>query len=356
MGTKQKPNYVTLRQRWGVGPQVSSLRVPWILPPPILPTLESMPSWVNAWGNVDRSACLGLWVSQLRRLYGCISSRSYRDPDTGRRWRTRPFPTEHAARTYSGRVSTAEVLLTAGHLEELLGRRPEREYPGDYRTQRCPAMRDPGWQGPPEGAPHPSNPRRLGWKGFRCRVFAGRPLEARDQGLSPNPNASLGRGKVLGVAADWRARIRVEKWQMRRFLPSYYMVCPGGDAGVQDPTDPQCARLSTVPRGVRRGGECFQRVLCLVLVLCTAQEAADAAQALAWIRRLPQNPGPATNLRWEEVVAVANRLISRYGLIFAPRRLLCGKCLRVHYGGDPEKRRQSASRRRAAIRLRRQGR
>ncbi len=325
-----------MRERWGVGEQVNGLSVPWILPPPVLPTLEGLPSWVNAYGNVDRSACVGVWVSELRRLHGCVRGSVRPDPETGRRIRVRPLPTEEGARNGLGRLTTARVVLTKAMLEELLARRPERLYPGDYRTLRSPAMRGALWQAPPAGARQPSSPGVRGWKGFRWRVGRGGVLRRPEEGLEPNPNAGPGRGKGLGVGPPWQVGIRLERWQMGGLRSAYYMICPAGGAGLQDPGDGQYARLSSAPRGAAPWGRCPQRVLSLLMVLCTPQEAVDAALAQAWIGRLPAEPGPRTRQRWNEVVAVVNRLCARYGMLFAPRRLVCRQCLGVRYADLPE--------------------
>ena len=337
MRAKQKPNTEAVRQRWGVGPQVTGLNVPWILPPPHLPTLEALPSWISAWGHIDHSACFALWVSDLRRLYGCLRNHVPPDPDTGRRLRARPLPGQQPARNHLGRLATAEMVLTKPMLQELLSARPERAYPGDFRTLRSPAMRPANWQPPPPDAPQPSNPYHTGWKGFRNRRSQHQTLHHPAQGLDPNPNAGPWRTKTLALPPDWLGPIRVEKWLTNPHLPCYYMICPAGPAGIEDPARPQFARLSTAARGQKRPwGTCPQRVRNLMMVLCTPQEALDANLAQAWIQRLPLNPGRRTQERWNEVVEVVNRLAARYGQLFAPRRLICRHCLQVRYANTPK--------------------
>lgn len=66
---------------------------------PSLPTLEQTPSWLNSRGFIDRSACIEIRVSEIRRLAGCVKIDRTQHDSRGRHLHlTFPLPNEQPAR------------------------------------------------------------------------------------------------------------------------------------------------------------------------------------------------------------------------------------------------------------------
>ncbi len=158
----------------------------------------------------------------------------------------------------------------------------------------------------------------------------------------------------------------------RPALPKYYLICPGvlpdnrtADArrayqtrGQCTPkkmdieaghamtlvrprgsaNDPRLAPLSDAPLGAKPKG-CPQRVRMLLMPLCWPQEYEDAMTAQRWIDSL--------TLHQRTVAAdTIAQLTWRYGILFAPRTMLCRQCLDTRKGTHPETKRRGDRRRR----------
>ncbi|MFN3167063.1 MAG: hypothetical protein ACE37H_08370 [Phycisphaeraceae bacterium] len=114
--------------------------------PPTLETFDHWPSWLNARGHVDRSACFELKVSEVRRLAGCIPLKT---GPTGKVYRAKgrskypepDLPNERRARSGDGRLSVGWFDISAFELQYVLDGRCPRGLQGDWRTGRAPAMR-----------------------------------------------------------------------------------------------------------------------------------------------------------------------------------------------------------------------
>lgn len=372
-----------------------------ILPgPAILPrlsTFDQRPSWCNLRGGIDRSACIELRVSELRRVAGCVII----DPDRrDRRGRplhfTAPLDDETPApRKFadgSQRLTTGTFNIEGWQLLNLHAKRQPRTLAGDFRTGRANAMRElqfpkPGQSnvaapstvkpGQSEGSaaaratprvdppqtPINQKPR------FKCRVTRANPYAwPPDRNLPANPNKGAARSKVIGLNADWFQTLRIEKWHYpRRIQPVYFLICPGhaipsaspqagakrvSRRGTSDAPGPvHCNSLSVSfavhppPLSTRKPGRehpsskrCPQRCLKLLMVQCTEEEYNDAQIAQLWINSIPAHLVPK---RREQI----NALAARYGPICQPRTLLCPRCLGVRYGNHPETVRQGWRRR-----------
>ena len=57
--------------------------------PPTLETFPHWPSWLNAKGHIDRSACFELKVSDVRRMSGCIPMKDYKGYTGGKQYRAK---------------------------------------------------------------------------------------------------------------------------------------------------------------------------------------------------------------------------------------------------------------------------
>ncbi|MEM6259720.1 MAG: hypothetical protein AAGI37_15695 [Planctomycetota bacterium] len=114
--------------------------------PPTLETFSHWPSWLNAYGNLDRSACFELRVSRVRRLAGCVPlmkgkfGRRYRDRNQ-RSGNMPDLPNERRAIGHKRLISKGHYDITAGELDWLARQEFPRRLAGDWRTGRAPAMR-----------------------------------------------------------------------------------------------------------------------------------------------------------------------------------------------------------------------
>lgn len=336
---------------------------------PNLITLNQTPSWLNANGKIDRSACCEITIAEVRRRAGCVRHAYPRPDHAPQRLPTRSLPAEKAARNQHGRVATGVYRLTADDLLTVLSRRLPRYLGGDWRTVRANAMR-PRWFDPD---------KPFHFRAGRKDVEAITPFDA---GLDDNPNKGASRSKVIGIWETWYQPVRLEKWQFpTRKLPGYFLVCPGHALAAQlqsleraidrssprrrkkieehlmkvrqwmlarfrdeeelaDPPgmdhDPRLPPLSTRPAGREdpKSRRCPQRTYKLMMPLCTEAEFRDACIAQSWIDAIPARLIPQHR-------AMIETLRARYGLLFQPRVLLCPRCLGVRYGNNPENARQS---------------
>ncbi len=314
------PRRARNRDRWPIG------RMTYIFHRPDLPTFDQLPSWCNRMGKIDRSACVEVRVSEVRRLaLSVIVDGKVRSDGRGRTQLVSPLPRERSARSSQGRVASGVFNISARMVHELHRHRLPRELGGDLRTHRahamCPPTRDPN--GPfvnrlPHNAPLP-----IPW----------------DAGLEGNPNKGATRTKMIGLAYEWTQPLRIEKWVFpKRIRPAYYLICPGTflrnrAPGEKSDTDPRLPPLSTVKAG-RKATGCPQRALKLLLVQCTWEEARDVEIFETWLASIPMQVRRAH-------LDVITSVINRYGPIMFPRTLLCPRCLGVQYGNDPESARQS---------------
>ncbi len=321
--------------------------------PIALETFPLLASWLNARGNIDRSACVEVRVSWVRQAAGCVVMMRKPDWNKGKRIGTRPLPTEKRMSNGMGLRATGVYSVCAAEVERWMREMPPRRLAGDWRTARAAAMRPKYFKLQAEGTRNPRSPS-MTWKGFRCRVSKLHPVpKALDAGLSGNPNRGASRSKGLGVQWNWSQPVRIEQWQYaKRATPSYFLICPGGTPSMRDDAirrhgfdpaahgqhfDERLPGLSTVDRGFKRKG-CPQRVRMLFMPLCTKTEARDAQLAQLWI----QSQSPAMR---NQHVNFIEQLQRRYGLLFSPRMLLCARCLGLHYGNNPETARRGYHRR-----------
>jgi len=243
--------------------------------PPPLETFDHWPSWLNARGHLDRSACFELKVSDLRRISGCVPMQARKGDMTGKQYRAKgrerfgvpDLPNARRARNGKGRLSCGWYDLTAYEMDELARGYFPRRLGGDWRTGRAPAMRPErtnrpgmslvqGGYGPGHrsyeldqamaayealfgGADEAEAERLVPW--LESPLFErpprGVPLDA---GLEGNPNRGASREKRFGLDDDWVQRVGMEKWARVGCGPKvpaslrvqYFLICPG--AGVPD--------------------------------------------------------------------------------------------------------------------------
>lgn len=341
---------------------------------PELETFADPPSWTNARGRIDRSACVEVRISEVRRLAGCVPSNEYQAMRgrTDADWKADgrlPLPGEKPARNGRGRIATGIFTITARQVSQLHEKRSPRQLAGDWRTSRARALR------PDEKFLDPDHPHRQ-------RIERNGPAAwGFDAMIDHNPNKGASRTKMIGLFEDWTQPLRIEKWEFeKRIQLAYYLVCPGlrpgeasrqqgneasrgggvdsswsivsgfgyqaglcepgpGRRGPASVKDFRLPPLSTALPGLgtKKTG-CPQRVLKLLLVQSTAEECRDAYFAQTWMESLP--PLAATR----HLPSITS-LLARYGPILEPRTLLCARCLGVAYGNHPETVRQGWRRR-----------
>lgn len=318
---------------------------------PNLPTLHEPASWLNSAGHIDRSACFELRVSAVRKLAAirlnrpkgpgirpqlralevalARSGQSYADRQT----QARRLPNEKPARNPRGRTATAIFTLTPKQLLTLLNDLNPRRLVGDYRNTRAPAMRPM---------------KRAAVAGAEADAGTIAPIaKAATTATRPiaNPNRGSTRSKFAALRDDWYQPIRLERWtNPNRLTPMYYFTCPGihptaipidysppnyTDAFLSNTltADPRLPYLSKL-NPTHHPTACPQRVLFLLLPLCTAHEERDAHLAQKWILSL--TPEQRTQHH-----AFITKLSTRYGLLFHPRTLVCRHCLQTRYGRHP---------------------
>ena len=365
--------------------------------PPTLETFPHWPSWLNAYGNLDRSACFELRVSQVRRLAGCIPlmigqcGQRYRDRN--RRPSNVPdLPNERPARTVQGRISRGHYDITAQELDWLARQQFPRRLAGDWRTGRAPAMR-PSRQHAPL-ALQPS-----------CNAATDEPTESHnDKGTNaPSRRCSTAWGMTLeqgGHGPGERAyerklvcRDRLEAFQEKaadsagphptgegvrqQRLPAPASMAPGLpigdlDAGLDGNPNRGATREKLfgldggwtqrlelekhhhasvsgkqyflVCPGPAAGEACNRTAYKLFWVLARPAEHRDALLAEQWIASLDSG---ALTRRSAQVSA----LIDRYGPIMGDeRKLRCRHCLDMRYGKSPEASRKTRERKRRRTR------
>jgi len=291
---------------------------------PTLVTLHQRPSWVSWSGRIDRSACAEVRVGEVWREVR----------EWGKAW------------SKGGREARGSIVMNALWLRRLHVSRRPRQIEGDYRWKSHAMQPLRGWD------------RDKRWKrSLKDHALPGTGPERRKI-LIANPNRGACMGKMLGLPIDeWSQELTVERWcaakvAAERIGPSnlkgswdgrvtrFFLVCPGRDLGYRRVPvwRPDARRVTPTERqkwwwaiGREAWGEpCTGKCYKLFLPLCTRAELEDSFAAEVWLRRVEEwrrmrRVGPAKTVD-EQVVA------ARYAPLFGPRRLVCGKCLGLHYG------------------------
>ncbi|MEM9346467.1 MAG: hypothetical protein AAGB26_07610 [Planctomycetota bacterium] len=319
--------------------------------PPTLKTFSHWPSWLNAYGNLDRSACFELRVSQVRRLAGCIPLMK---GQFGQRYRAQSragynvpdLPNERRAIGHKRLISKGHYDITAEELDDLARQQFPRRLAGDWRTGRAPAMRRAeqqagmSWQPPCNGQDTCGPPQRTtalgmtlkqGGHGPGERAYErkladhpateplpapasmppGLPADAPDAGLAGNPNRGATREKRFGLDSNWTQRLGLEKHHHASVSgKQYFLVCPCGRTAYK-----------------------------LFWVLGRPGEHSDAWLADQWIASLDSRG-------LSQRSAQVSVLTDRYGPIMGGDRMLrCRHCLNMRYGKSPEATRKNNQRR-----------
>ena len=287
--------------------------------PPDLATLHRKPSWHNRAGNVDRSACLEIRASELWRL---IHPRKFQRTPSA-----------------AGRQASAAITIDSTFIFNLHQTRLPRTLIGDQRTPKSNAMK----------TARDGSPRR------RHRKPHDQPWIALADSTDfhyPNPNKGAARTKMLGLwtgdepgyinAGPWKQTIAVERWRrtsraaqprrragshQRSHIPAHehFLICP----------------------------QCKTKRKKLFMILAHEQEVIDAEMAEGWINLIDAHPNWHRVCTADEALSAKRaRLISRYGLLFRDRRLLCAACLGLRWGEVRKSRRHDTGER-AAHRARR---
>lgn len=300
--------------------------------PPHLETFDHWPSWLNAYRNLDRSACFELRVSQVRRLAGCVPLRKGQYGKMYKDSRKRPeyvpdMPNERAAIGHTKLISRGYYDITPMDLDWLARQQFPRRLAGDWRTERAPAMRSSG-QHPPPAPPASEESTALGMSlkqgghgpGERAyeRKLAdhphseplpapasmppGLPKEVLDAGLAGNPNRGASREKRFGLNYDWTQRLQMQKHHHASVSgKQYFLVCP-----------------------------CNQTAYKLFWVLARPSEHRDALLAEQWMASLSSSALARQS-------AQVSALIDRYGPIMGDdRKLRCRHCLDMRYAKSTE--------------------
>lgn len=148
---------------------------------PTLPTLATKPSWVNRAGRVDRSACVELRASEIKRLLF--------SPVPGKRRDTR------------GPEGSVQYTVNGALLEQLHAARQPRGLRGDARTGKSNAIKS---------------------------RFTISPHVARPD--APNPNKGASQQKVLALlevdGQSWSQTLVLQRWRLHAKLAQHFLICP----------------------------------------------------------------------------------------------------------------------------------
>lgn len=315
--------------------------------PPKLETFDHWPSWLNARGHLDRSACFELKVSDLRRIAGCIPLQTGK---YGKRYRARgrekfavpDLPNEQDARNGKGRLTVGSYNIVAYDLDDLARQQYPRRLCGDWRTGRAPAMR-------PSVSQPPAMSATQGGYGPGSYAYERKTSDGvLDRELTANPNRGASREKRFGLDDDWSQRLGLEKWTHASVSGvQYFLICPGP---AKDLTERSAGltRSTVDAKGLKgltgttsncgdgskgahdKGWVCGQRVYKLFWVLAREGEVRDALFAEQWLASLDSH-------QLARQSAAVSAHINRYGPIMGDDRMLrCRRCLRLRYGQSPE--------------------
>ncbi|GEM_PF-5053554 len=292
---------------------------------PNLRTLHQRPSWVCWSGRIDRSACAEVRVGEVwRRIEAMTPVRSFK----------------------GGCEARGTIVMNARWLWRLHESRKPREIEGDYRWKSHAMQPVRGWD------------RDKRWERSLKDLAEPEMGPERSTMLIANPNRGACVEKMLGLPLhEWRQELVVERWcigkvddrayvlpnlraKWDRRIRRHYLVCPGRGLGYHSVPvwRPDARRVTPTERqkwwwavGREAWGEpCTGKCYKLFLPLCTRAELDDSLIALGWLKmmeelRRARRLSAAVTLD-EQVVA------ARYAPLFGPRRLVCGKCLGLHYG------------------------
>ena len=259
------------------------------LPLPPLLSLKSRPSWVNRASRIDRSACVELRASDVRR------HATFPTPGAP------GFPGFPQARTTRGRYGArnpdivrgfreaeTEINIRARFLARLMRKDLPQQLQGDRRTTKANVMR-PSCQ---QSAVQDQRATRR-----HARVHL--------SGPAANPNKGAPQTKMLGLWEGWSQTVTIERWRLHDRLAQHFLICPN----------------------------CDHKFRKLFMPLCTKVEAIDADVAEAWISQLDTRAKLKRTPLPPSLMADRALLVNRYGPLFrAARRLVCRHCLGLRYG------------------------
>ena len=269
-----------------------------------LATLDDPPSWHNAAGRVDRSACLNL---DVRKFWRQLPDDAWRPAQSESR------PGTRAPGSQTHREAVAHFTLTTADLDRLLALARPFQLLGDFRTEKANAMRrihhgatearskrsrqdeqdQQDNDSPIQSCIHPVDPVKTSSPCLRDSVVN---ASVRRTPRTMNPNLGAAAVKVHGVESTWSQTFRLERWRLHEKLARHFIVCP----------------------------RCDGRRFKLYLPLCTPAEARDARFALAHLQQHAAGNKPLTEPQ--------RRLIDRYAPLFPPRQILCADCLNLRFG------------------------
>lgn len=200
---------------------------------------------------------------------------------------------QHAAPQTPAR-SCVRITITAAQLHALHNARHPFVLQGDHRTSKSNAMKT---------------------RDISCGASWG--------SVAFNPNAGACREKILGLPAHpvmWSQQISLIAPTRRQREQSQHN-------SHEHPTPTANHWFLECPCCHSRG---FGRVRVrkLFMVLCTEEEARDAALADTWLRQHDHMIRPHR----KALYALRTTLIKRYGPLLPPRSLACRKCLGIRYG------------------------
>ncbi len=285
---------------------------------PELATLFQRPSWVNNRGRPDRSACLELRAQDIWRLA------EYTRMNIGAvRGSRRKDASVSLIATGAYAIDPRQLMHILRSRQQRQRRRRRKRMPiaGSFRTEKANAMKERL----DERLPTP-NPE----------------LRAFEDFVHPDlPRKSHGLGQ------RWVHTLRLEHWQLHRYLDQHFLICPtthekpGRYDFTHHPRHREWYYPLEVPRPRKPRFEprlshqapkhCCGKVMKLFMPLATEQEVADAATAREWLGDLDSRimfGGTRPNMH---IMHKRQFLLQRYGPLF-DRRFVCRQCLGLRYG------------------------
>lgn len=294
------------------------------LPPlPELETLHQRPSWVTWSGRIDRSACAELRVSDIRQ-----SVRFKR------------------VVSHTGCEARGRFDLTADHLVRLHRKRPPFTVQGDWRWKSHCMQPEQGWD------------REKRWRrSLKSLAVSFHPDDtSRLTAANPNKGAQMTKRFALPYEG-WSQELIVERWcigtvdadsvgppnlrgRWDRKIRRSFLMCPGRELSLRSVPVwlPDLRRVTPTARqkwwwaiGREAYGEaCTGKCYKLFLPLCTSAELRDSLIALVWLGQVAEIRSARRGIG--AGTADEALIVARYGPLFHPRRLVCGRCLGLHYG------------------------
>ncbi|QNN23772.1 hypothetical protein HED60_16345 [Planctomycetales bacterium ZRK34] len=353
-----------------------------------LATLDDPPSWHNAAGRVDRSACLNL---DVRKLWRQLPDDAWRPAQS----ESRPGTRAPGSKTH--REAVAHFTLTAADLDRLLALARPFQLLGDFRTEKANAMRRIH-HGATEARSkrsrqdeqdqqdndlhiqsciHPVDPVKTSLRIHHGATEARSKRSRQDEQDQQDNDFHI--HSCIHPVDPVKTSLRIHHGDMEALNKKSRQDeqdQQDSDLHIQScihPVDPvktssPCLRDSVVNASFRRtprtmnpnlgaaavkvhGVEptwsqtfrlerwrlheklarhfifcprCDGRRFKLYLPLCTPAEARDAHFALAHLQQHAAGNKPLTEPQ--------RRLIDRYATLFSPRRILCADCLHMRFG------------------------